>query len=72
MDIQNGNGAKNTARKFIRRTNNVKNQETDGVVSVDQASAELKAKKTVKSLPNLNTNRKGEQKRRRTKKYITE
>ncbi len=60
MDIQNGNGAKNTARKFIRRTNNVKNQETDGVVSVDQASAELRAKKTVKSLPNLNTNRKGE------------
>ncbi|WP_243113103.1 ribonuclease J [Ruminococcus sp. Marseille-P6503] len=60
MNIQNGNGAKNTARKLIRRTGGGKIQGTDAVVSSEQASAEPRTKKTVKSLPNLNTNRKAE------------
>lgn len=64
MNIQNSNGAKNTAKRFVRRTNSVKNQEDAGILTAEQASAELKSKnreaKAVKSLPNLNTNRRSE------------
>ena len=60
MNIQNGNGAKSTTRKFVRRTGGAKTREGGGTVSLEQASAELKAKKTGGNLPNLNPNRKSE------------
>lgn len=44
MNIQNSNGAKNTAKRFVRRTNSVKNQEDAGILTAEQASAELKSK----------------------------
>lgn len=65
MNIQNNNNAKDNTKRFIRKNQSEKNiPDGSKALTIEQASQELRLKsknvKTVKSLPNQNTNRRPE------------